>query len=500
MTSSNNNIKIPSNIEATTLISLYKIGFKIVPLSENHKPVIEWGTIYENPNYWKKDSLKIPEKCKDFKNVASTLGKSHLNDMDNKELFIQVLDCDSEYVYDTITKPIGQLNTSSILQSKICSFLIDGLGISENEFVSLTLLDVFKKNTFVTKTRKPHGFHIWWLSHNQNKSISTKDCKKGYEFEIKTDKKNGLCTLPPSTHRNDSSFTYSAIGRTDKILVNDILYNLFIELFNDCLRKDTEENKNNGVSNKNSDKQQPKNIIFHSLSPLSIQASVDYLMPYYIDGNRHNFALPFSGTTFHSRISEESASLIMEGICDKSNDFKEKQDRLNTLRSIYKNGMEGRPITGGPTLADLIARVKEYDISFANTVIDTLKKLWQNDISSKKEKNDSIPKELSVAQAKREKSGFVKVKGTIIGLSPVYNMIKSVSLDCNVCGNHIKIDYPKPIYKSPFKEKNKCSVENIEHGYGYTLIANCEYVSVVDIELQDLDGYNEIERLVSKNI
>ena len=214
-------------IKPTTLISLYEVGFKLVPLSENHRPVIEWSNIYDNIKYWKIDKFNDIIEYSKFKNVASTLGKSHITDSKNNDVFIQVLDVDSEYVYNILSKPISTFKHKSYLKSRIHNFICDNLGISENEFSNLALIDVFKKCTYVTKTRKPHGFHIWWLSHNQNKSISSRDCKKGYEFEIKTDKKNGLCTLPPSTHRDDKDFRYSAVGRTDQILINDNFYELF---------------------------------------------------------------------------------------------------------------------------------------------------------------------------------------------------------------------------------------------------------------------------------
>ena len=170
-------------------------------------------------------------------------------------------------------------------------------------------------------------------------------------------------------------------------------------------------------------------------------------MPYYVEGDRHNFALPFSGTAFYSRVSEESATSILKGICDKANDFDEKQGRLQTLHSTYKNGIEGRVITGGPTLADLIVRIKQCDVSFANNIVNNLKQLWKNEIRTITDYENS-PTELSIAQAKREKFGLVKVTGTIIGLSSVYNMIKSVNLSCNVCRYITSISYPRPIYKT----------------------------------------------------
>lgn len=51
------------------------------------------------------------------------------------------------------------------------------------------MIEVAQHSTFVTKTKKKNGFHIYWLSLKQNEAIISEDCKKGFEFEIKTDKK-----------------------------------------------------------------------------------------------------------------------------------------------------------------------------------------------------------------------------------------------------------------------------------------------------------------------
>ena len=63
------------------------------------------------------------------------------------------------------------------------------------------------------QTKKKNGFHIYWLSLKQNEAIVSEDCKKGFEFEIKTDKKRGHCTLPPSVHRDDANFRYKITYR-----------------------------------------------------------------------------------------------------------------------------------------------------------------------------------------------------------------------------------------------------------------------------------------------
>jgi hypothetical protein len=343
--STKTNDNYPDRITPTILVSLYEMGFKLVPLSENNTPVIGWSPIYDNSDYWQKEKFNDSTECSKFKNVASTVGKSHIKGSDNKELFIQVLDIDSEYVHHLITTPIIQLNCGQETKSKVYGFLNESLGLSENEIANLAILDVLKKQTFVTKTRKHHGFHIWWLSHNQNKSILFADCKKGYEFEIKAVKKSGLCTLPPSAHRDDKNFRYSAVGRMDKLLVSDALYDLFIILFEECLRKhDNNKNSNDYSKNicttiKNRDEKQ-KDIVFYDLTPQTVQITIDYLLPYYLEGDRHNIAFSFSGTAFHSYLSEKSASSIVEGICDITSD-NEKQNRLVTVHSTYKNGNEG---------------------------------------------------------------------------------------------------------------------------------------------------------------
>jgi replicative DNA helicase Mcm len=462
--SNNNN----NYLNPTTLLSLHKAGFKLVPLAQNHTPSISWGPIYENPDYWSIEKLETSDIYSKFINVASTVGKTHIKDSDNKELFIQVLDVDSEPVYNILCMPISQLGISS---------LFDTLGISEDENSSLTLLDICKRRTFVTKTKIEYGYHIWWFSYNQNKSISIKDCKKDCEFEIKTDNKNGLCTLPPSTHRDDKDFRYLAIGCQDKLWINDKLYNVFYNLFKECLirKGDNDKDKENALTNL-------KENSFYNLSSKTIQKSIEILSSYYREGDRNDFALSFSGTAFHSRISEESAAAIIEGICNIKNDL-EKQNRIYTLRSTYKNGINGKPVTGTPTLAELIERVSGCDIYIANSIINNLKNIWQK----------GIPKDISITQAKGNKEGFVKVTGTIIGLSSVYNLIRSVHFGCSNCDWEIKEVFELPKFK--VYEKNNCPICSKEKGLTNTVIDKPEYLSVVDLELQDIDGRNEIERL-----
>jgi DNA adenine methylase Dam len=104
--------------------------------------------------------------------------------------------------------------------------------------------------------------------------------------------------------------------------------------------------------------------------------------------------------------------------------------------------------------------------------------------------NKSQLTKMSVSQAKREKTGYLQVNGSIVGISPVYNMIRSVDLTCSQCSNSDHTEYQWPRYKPHLKETTKCS-----RCHTHTVILTPNYVSVVDIELQAPDMFNDLERL-----
>ena len=98
-------------------------------------------------------------------------------------------------------------------------------------------LEEWKLKTFVTKTQKDCGHHVYWFEYSNDKHpIVTEHCKKGFEFEIKCGK--SLCTLPPSRHRDNPLFHYENVGKSDKIMIADGLYDQLVnELLQDCLKK-----------------------------------------------------------------------------------------------------------------------------------------------------------------------------------------------------------------------------------------------------------------------
>ena len=540
-TASNDNSN-SETIQSSYLSHLYNLGFKYCTLSKNHIPAIkEWGPIYDIPDYWHKDRFNDPTEHSKFTNVASTVGITHIKDsIENKDLYIQVLDVDSQYVYDILSKPISQLIDSSGIYAPVVQEFLKSVGIlDESQYSELTILDVCKTSTFVTKTKKPYGYHIWWLSHNKNKSISTRDCKKGCSFEIKADKSGGgLCTLPPSTHRNNKEFRYSAIGKMDKLLVNDMLYDLFIELFKDVLVQKAGSKINTSKDTKAEaitfpTSQTTNTTTFYDLSYQAINYSASMLSSFYIENHRNNFTLCFSGLSYHCHISEESAAKILTEIC-KIKDDKDLKERLNTLHQTYENASAGRPITGGPTLAGLISNLKDCDIAEVQKNIEFIKDLWHNDIrinhgvntsfNSLASSGDSInrsydsigagaaadsgsivndnidlsssSKVISISQSKMLHEGHVFVRGKIMKATSSFKMIHATSYSCSNsdCNFITKAIHPRPLLSINEKESDKvvcisCNKPSVSVIH--------DYINAVEIEMQDVDNVNEIDRLLT---
>jgi DNA replicative helicase MCM subunit Mcm2 (Cdc46/Mcm family) len=522
-----------NSIRPATLIGLYKAGFKLIALSAKNKVIESWTPIYEDPNYWTPERLAKPVEYNKFVNVATVFGKTHIKDEHGLELYLNGFDCDCEFVYNTLIAPVERLSIDNpVLRSRIKN-LLSTAGAN-------SLLEYLKLVTCIIKTRKPYGIHVYWLSHKQNNRIKTEDCKISYEFEIKTDKGSGHATLPPSRHRDDPTFRYEHLGRTDKIEINDELYDIILELFSkQCLvsanvnggcsnsaikeneKEDSTNTNDNGgevrkeePSSGNKQQQSPKsqsNIILYNLSEEMIETSIAYLIPYYIEHHHNDFTLLFTGMAFYGRISEESAAKILTGICKRTEDNNKINKRLQALNLTYNKGLNGAEIVGAPTLAELVSKTKGMDIDRANKVVSTLKLLWYRDIRAYNESyaaeaeqqnvgsdNNPVcnPKELSVSQAIREKQGHIKVTGQLIGQSLVYNMISAVNRDCYDCDYHNKVEYKRPLFRPPTKEIKKCPICSGGFNNGnLTLKSSYEYFSTVDIELQDPDKFNEIERL-----
>jgi len=362
-------------------ISYWKIGFKLVPLDELSKsPTIAWSEIYTNPNFWSID--KLDEYSNKFYNISTTFGQTNVKDQDDRELYLYCLDIDSDEVLKK---------------------------------VQITLEQEWKHKTFVTKTQKDCGYHVYWFEHKEkeNEPIGTEYCKKGFEFEIKCGK--SLCTLPPSRHRDNPLFHYESIGQQDKIMISDGLYEKLVnEVLKDCLRKKKHpkskkrnilkdgSNRCPSVSSITSQEATEVPTIASSnnkldhyitnssaitkeiiLTDKQIERSTKYLIPYYHEGTRDKFAFGFSGFTYKECIAEESAVKIIESICSKTDD-PYVTERLDTLHRTYVNGTENGSdaITGKTGLKEVISHISNCDDKSAGIIIQGLLKLWHDNNSA----------------------------------------------------------------------------------------------------------------------
>jgi hypothetical protein len=166
LTGSNNDTSC--NILYSELTKLSMIGLKPIPLSSDHIPTMNWSQIYDDPEYWNRGSL-LANHSK-FKNVATAMGPTHIKDKDGLNLNLNCLDVDSEHVGRLLSIPVQQLylEIKPELRARIQTF-VTGLEIipSDVSIESLTILSILQKVTYVTKTRKTYGSHIYWLSRNQ---------------------------------------------------------------------------------------------------------------------------------------------------------------------------------------------------------------------------------------------------------------------------------------------------------------------------------------------
>lgn len=105
-----------TDIRPATLVEYHKLGFKLIPLSSDHKPEDSWTQIYTDPNFWSVES-QISNSSK-FKNIATVFGETHIKDLEGKNLYLNNLDCDSEAVYKILTTPIESIS-NTLLRSKL---------------------------------------------------------------------------------------------------------------------------------------------------------------------------------------------------------------------------------------------------------------------------------------------------------------------------------------------------------------------------------------------
>ena len=340
-----NNIQLDELIPIEILLRNDSIGFKIIPIDINSKtPAIKsTNEIYENPNYWTAQKLKLEHHR--FRNVATTFGKTHVKDVNGEDLYLHGLDIDSDNV-------LGILN--------------------------FDLLEELKLKTYVTKTKKDCGYHIYWLSHKQHPPIGITKCRSGYEFEIKSDNSLGLCTLPPSTHRDDPNFRYRCVGKEDKIVIDDTLYDRILDLLRSkCL---IQSNPSGDYNDNGKATKSDLDSVYRILQDDKIEQIVSDIKESYQKGSRHDLVFGLSGLLFKNKISLPSAKHLISLLCDFTHD-EEKNSRLEILSDTYSKGLDGHEIKGATQLQEVLLRIHNNNTKIVGEILGKISQELRTDDS-----------------------------------------------------------------------------------------------------------------------
>ncbi len=372
-------------IPLAELFLLYGLGFKLVALADDSKiPNVNGlltaeerqrsieeacdgkehiiNYIYNHPEFWNKD--RISKEAWRFHNIATTYGKTHIKDEEGNNLYLNEFDIDSKEVFDRLA--IVQV------KNKVYFFI-----------------DEMRKITFVVKTKKKYGYRIYWLSHKQHPSIGSRDCKLGYEFEIKTDNTLGHGTLPPSRHRDDSNFRYQSIGH-NVIAIRDDLYNGILKILADCLKTKEEQQQ---IEKKKTSTRLYNNNNETILTDSDTEEIAFQLKDYYQKNSRHDITYGLSGYLYKENVSIQSAEKIIVMLCNITND-EEQNNRITILHNTYTKGQNGQDIVGYSHLFDTLARTTDQKSAseiLAN--ISQICKKYKNPILE--QLNDNIIQQLS---------------------------------------------------------------------------------------------------------
>jgi replicative DNA helicase Mcm len=112
------------------------------------------------------------------------------------------------------------------------------------------------------------------------------------------------------------------------------------------------------------------------------------------------------------------------------------------------------------------------------------------DFDETNESTDENVELLSVSEALRINFGTIRVSGMIISMSKLYKMISKIKFYCDHCKNLKEIEFERPATRV---SKADCRCNTCDKP-AY-VIADYVYVSAVNVELQDIDSFNDIDRL-----
>jgi hypothetical protein len=342
-----------------------ELGIPIILLKENHHPPQGLQQkIAANPRYYTDDLERLQSDIVeyDIRHIAILFGPTGVQDEVGVSLVLHGLDTDGQ--------------------------------IFDNDDCKKQVIKDLKTKTMVIKTRKPGGNLILWFEHsNHHVPIQISDCIDQFHvLEIKC-QNNARADVPPSTHRNDESFSYYNVG-LEKVAILDGLYDRLVDVdLRDCIlperhpyasKQRVTSSLDIGAETKTNSKK------FYALSEETISALVPLAGKYYVEGSHDKFTFQLAGMMWHANINIESAIDAITKICQRASDTEKLQKRIDTIMNTYTRGNKGLTVVGTTEFINLLQHLTGSTKEDAESVVRRIKFVWRVDAPTPKLKQPVI--------------------------------------------------------------------------------------------------------------
>ncbi|HEX7031562.1 MAG TPA: hypothetical protein VF172_01040 [Nitrososphaera sp.] len=314
-------------INRAYLQTLHKIGFKLVPLRRDGTPAVRWTEIREGWRLW--DAKYLSENYHLFHNVAAAVGpapnepphypRSNGSPTERHFVFNAVLDIDGEAVYEKLKAHIER----------------------------------WKQETYVTKTRKPWGYHVHFCTEKPLNDL------RGNGYELKA--RNGLVTLPYSAHRSDPGFTYAHVGIESIAFWEQAKVDELLGLLNEFglvetgAQIDYDDDGDGSTATATIMASYEGSLGGERLHAIT-GALYDVIKDYYLPNYRNDVTLVYTGVLYRRGVALDDARQIVRAICSLAGDS-EADGRIATLEATYSSSRGA----GRPKMAEIVKAVKGWD-------------------------------------------------------------------------------------------------------------------------------------------
>lgn len=434
MYSVNNNIN--NSINQWADYWYYKIGVNVIPANTKEK------VTYENWIPWQdkplpKELHEIRKKNGEYaKGIAIVLGKIWRGKYQSQ--FLNGIDCDNRKAIEEVCSYKG--NTVALLD------------LANWTIVEQHQDDPNRMHIYI-RSKKP--FRKKSSNKTNSELLKQIDANDIPAFEVKGLGQHGIFFCTPSIHKNGHH--YQIIGTKEPVLCDEF------------------ENHLNSICKK---------------------YGIQYLDDYIEDDQTNSSKIPIQdlfqesfvileGNNRHEGLLRAMESLLKrnQGILDL--------EQIKQLAQIWNQKHCEPPLDNKE-----FERQWECATKFINQKIKeqtqvaeyNFKKEFLN--NTEREKDEKIPK-VSVAEALRTNFGMIRVEGMITSRSNIYKMKYEIILSCINCGYSSSRLLDSPITSSTPRKEDCPSCEK-ERKFIET---KSNYLNAVTAELQDIETFNEIERL-----